>query len=197
MSRNYLKIFKSALDIVGSITFSIFLSWIFVTVVLCYSIAFSFPVFFTQQRTGKNGIPFKLLKFRTLKPHGNTLQERRFWFGDFLRATSLDELPQLINVLKGEMSLIGPRPLPVEYLPLMNAEQKQRHQVKPGITGWAQVNGRNAISWREKFELDNYYVKHVSFLLDAKIIFKTIQLLLSFKKDISLSEQKFTGNEEA
>ncbi len=160
-------------------------------------ISFSFPVFFIQERTGKSNKPFQLFKFRTLKSTGSSLAERRFWLGDFLRATSLDELPQLINVLKGEMSLIGPRPLPVEYLSLMNDEQKKRHQVKPGITGWVQVNGRNAISWHEKFELDNYYVKHVSFLLDVKIVFKTIQLLLSFKKDISLSERKFTGNEEA
>ena len=156
-----------------------------------------YPIFFFQERTGIQGKPFRLIKFRTLKSIGSSLEERRFWLGDFLRATSLDELPQLINVLKGEMSLIGPRPLPVEYLALMSDEQKKRHLVKPGITGWAQVNGRNAISWQEKFALDNYYVKHVSFLLDVKIVFKTIQLLLSFKKDISLSEQKFTGNEEA
>lgn len=193
----YSGLLKTILDFILSITILLILSWILVCVVLFYGVTFSFPICFTQPRTGKNEKPFTLLKFRTLKPHGNTLQERRFWLGDFLRATSLDELPQLINVLKGEMSLIGPRPLPVEYLPLMNAEQKHRHQVKPGITGWAQVNGRNAISWKEKFELDNYYVKHISFVLDIKIVFKTIQLLLSFKKDVSLSEKPFTGNEEA
>lgn len=193
----YSSLLKPTLDIIVSLLFLILFSWLLIVIILIYILTLSFPFFFVHQRTGKQGGTFRLFKFRTLKPRGNSLQERRFWLGDFLRATSLDELPQLINVLKGEMSLIGPRPLPVEYLPLMSAEQKQRHLVKPGITGWAQVNGRNAISWKEKFELDNYYVQHVSFWLDVKIVFKTIQLLLSFKKDVSLNEKPFTGNEEA
>ncbi len=192
----YATIIKPTLDFTLALLSLIILSWLFILIILVFTLSLSFPFFFVHDRTGKQGRIFQLYKFRTLKPHGNTLHERRFWLGDFLRATSLDELPQLINVLRGEMSLIGPRPLPVEYLSLMSAEQKQRHQVKPGITGWAQVNGRNAISWKEKFELDNYYVKHISFVLDATIVFKTIQLLLSFKKDVSLNEKPFTGNEE-
>lgn len=188
---------KPMIDFIISMALCIFFSWLILAILLCYAFTFSFPINFTQERTGKHSKPFRLIKFRTLKPSGSSLEARRFWLGDFLRATSLDELPQLINVLKGEMSLIGPRPLPVEYLPLMSKEQKRRHLVKPGITGWAQVNGRNAISWREKFALDDYYVKHVSFGLDVKIILKTIQLLLSFKKDVSLQEKPFLGNEEA
>jgi len=195
MNSFYSRYIKSIADYLISFFLFFFLSWILVGIGLAYTFSFSFPIYFTQQRIGKNDRSFKLFKFRTLKSEGGSLQERRFWFGDFLRATSLDELPQLINVLKGEMSLIGPRPLPVEYLPLMNDDQRQRHEVKPGITGWAQVKGRNAITWKEKFELDKYYVKHVSFLLDVKIVFKTIQLLLAFKKDVSLNEKPFTGNE--
>jgi len=125
------------------------------------------------------------------------LLERKFPLGNFLRSTSLDELPQLIHVLRGEMSLIGPRPLPLEYLPLFSKEQSLRHSVKPGITGLAQVSGRNSLSWEEKFKLDILYVRTVSFMLDMKITLKTIILLLSFKKDHSLSEQKFSGNHGA
>ena len=110
-----------------------------------------------------------------------------------LRASNLDELPQLWNVLKGEMSLIGPRPLPVEYLPLFSEEQKKRFEVKPGITGWAQVNGMHSVPWKQKLELDNYYVDHVSLMLDIRIVIKTLVLFLSFKKDRSLEEEKFTG----
>lgn len=166
-------------------------------IALLFLFSFQYPVFFIQERSGTNGKSFRLFKFRTLHPAGVSLQERRFWLGDFLRFTSLDELPQLWNVLKGDMSLIGPRPLPIEYLPLYNPTQHQRHNVRPGITGWAQVNGRHAISWNEKFKLDLFYVKNISFLLDMKIILKTIVLMLSFKKDISLHEEKFTGSNHA
>ncbi len=136
--------------------------------------------FFIQKRPGKNGEVFKIVKFKTMNDkrdtEGNLLpdSERLTPIGKFIRKTSLDELPQLINVLKGDMSLVGPRPLLVEYLPLYNAEQRRRHEVKPGITGWAQVNGRNTISWEDKFKLDIWYVNHISFWLDMKILWLTI-----------------------
>jgi lipopolysaccharide/colanic/teichoic acid biosynthesis glycosyltransferase len=143
---------------------------------------------------GEKGAPFTMLKFRTLSGKEELpLIERKFLLGNFLRLTNLDELPQLWNVLKGEMSIVGPRPLPVEYSTLFSEEQKKRHDVLPGITGWAQVCGKNDISWQEKFELDIYYVNHVSLSLDLKILVKTIILVFSFKKDTSLSEKKFTG----
>lgn len=138
-------------------------------------------VFFTQDRPGKDGKIFKVIKFKTMTDErdvaGNLLPdaERLTKVGKFVRSTSIDELPQLINVLKGDMALIGPRPLLPQYLPLYSAEQARRHEVRPGITGWAQVNGRNAISWTKKFELDVWYVDHCSFLLDLKIIFLTIK----------------------
>lgn len=138
------------------------------------------PIFFTQQRPGKDGMPFKMIKFRSMRDDydrsGNPLDDsqRLTRFGKVLRATSLDELPELWNVLKGEMSLVGPRPLLMEYLPLYNQRQARRHEVKPGITGWAQVNGRNAISWEEKFERDVWYVDNQNFWLDLKILVLTV-----------------------
>lgn len=139
------------------------------------------PIFFTQDRPGLNCKIFKMIKFRTMldgkDKQGNLLpdHERMTKFGAFLRSTSLDELPGLFNVLKGDMSLVGPRPLLVQYLPLYNAEQARRHDVRPGITGWAQVNGRNAISWEDKFKLDVWYVDNQSFWLDLKILFLTVK----------------------
>lgn len=138
------------------------------------------PIFFTQDRVGKNGKVFKMIKFRSMlnskDKAGNLLsdEERLTAFGRALRSTSFDELPELINVIKGDMSLIGPRPLLVEYIPLYNEKQFKRHNVLPGITGWAQVNGRNSISWNEKFQLDVWYVENWSVWLDLKIFFKTI-----------------------
>jgi lipopolysaccharide/colanic/teichoic acid biosynthesis glycosyltransferase len=138
------------------------------------------PIFFHQIRPGRNGRPFRMVKFRTMTdeidPAGSLLSDevRITPFGRFLRVSSLDELPELWNVLKGEMSLVGPRPLLMEYLPLYTPEQARRHEVRPGITGWAQVNGRNAISWEEKFKLDVWYVDHQSFKLDMKILWMTI-----------------------
>lgn len=138
-------------------------------------------VFFTQERPGKNGKIFKVIKYKTMTDerdaNGNLLPDadRLTKVGKFVRSTSIDELPQLINVLKGDMALIGPRPLLPQYLPLYSKEQARRHEVRPGITGWAQVNGRNAISWTKKFELDVWYVDHCSFALDLKIIFMTIK----------------------
>ncbi len=138
-------------------------------------------VFFLQPRPGKNGKIFKVIKFKTMTDEkdaeGNLLPDevRLTQMGKFVRSTSIDELPQLINVIKGDMALIGPRPLLVQYLPLYSPQQARRHEVRPGITGWAQVNGRNSISWKQKFEYDVWYVDHLSFLLDLKIIFLTIK----------------------
>lgn len=140
--------------------------------------------FFTQERPGKNGKIFRVIKFKTMTDErdgeGRLLPDalRLTKVGRFVRSTSIDELPQLINVLKGDMALIGPRPLLPQYLPLYSKEQARRHEVRPGITGWAQVNGRNAISWSEKFKLDVWYVDHCSFLLDMKIVFLTIKKVL-------------------
>ncbi|HDM8158359.1 sugar transferase [Vibrio harveyi] len=142
------------------------------------------PVLFRQTRPGLNGKPFEMVKFRTMKDavdqQGSPLpdSERMTPFGDKLRNSSLDELPELWNVLKGEMSLVGPRPLLMQYLPLYSKEQSRRHDVRPGVTGWAQVNGRNAISWEEKFKLDVWYVENQSFWLDIKIIFLTVKKVL-------------------
>ncbi|OEF25935.1 sugar transferase [Vibrio rumoiensis] len=160
------------------------------------------PILFTQDRPGLNGNVFKMMKFRSMldaqDTKGNPLpdEQRMTTFGALLRSTSLDELPGLINVLKGDMSLVGPRPLRVEYLPLYNEEQSKRHNVRPGITGWAQVNGRNAISWEQKFELDVWYVNNQSFLLDFKILLLTVKKVL-IRDGISSSESvtmtKFEG----
>lgn len=160
-------------------------------------------VFFFQERPGKHGRMFKVIKFKTMTDErdekGNLLPDamRLTRFGKFIRSTSLDELPQLINVLKGDMALIGPRPLLVQYLPLYSAEQARRHEVRPGITGWAQVNGRNTIAWSKKFELDVWYVDHCSFLLDLKIIFLTIKKVFvreGISSATSVTMEPFNGN---
>ena len=187
----YRKYIKRLLDVIGSIVLMIMTSWLFLLLVLMYVITLQLPVFFVQQRVGRNNIVFHMIKFRTLKE--SEAGDRRFWLGSVMRFLSWDELPQLVNVLRGDMSLIGPRPLPVEYLPLFSDEQKKRHIVRPGITGWAQVNGRNSVTWEEKFKLDLEYVQKVSLVFDSRIVMKTILLLLSFKKDTSLLEKKFTG----
>lgn len=159
--------------------------------------------FFTQPRPGYKGEIFKVIKFKTMTDEkdnlGNILpdEKRLTKVGKFVRSTSLDEIPQLINVLKGDMSLIGPRPLLVEYLPLYNAEQVKRHLVRPGITGWAQINGRNAISWKKKFELDTWYVNNISFKLDCKILILTIQKVFKregISSDSSVTMEPFRGN---
>jgi undecaprenyl phosphate N,N'-diacetylbacillosamine 1-phosphate transferase len=186
---------KPVIDFVGALISCVLLSWLILIVVVIYK-AFGFRnIFFKHERIGASEKPFMLIKFRTLlEDETLPLLERRFWLGDFLRRTSLDELPQLINVLRGEMSLVGPRPLPAEYLTLYNNVQRRRHEVRPGITGLAQVSGRTTIPWAKKFELDVWYVQHVSFMLDVKIILKTLLLLLQSKSDLSLTEQPFTGN---
>ena len=160
-------------------------------------------IFFMQQRPGKNEKLFRVIKFKTMNDkrdqQGNLLpdRERLTAAGKFIRSTSVDELPQLINVLKGDMSLIGPRPLLPKYLPLYSEEQKKRHHVRPGITGWAQVNGRNAISWAQKFEYDVWYVNNLSFLVDLKIAWLTIKKIVireGINSDGSTTMFPFTGN---
>ena len=159
--------------------------------------------FFTQERPGKHSEIFKVIKFKTMTDecdeNGNLLpdEKRLTKIGKFVRSTSIDELPQLINVLKGDMALIGPRPLLPQYLPLYSKKQARRHEVRPGITGWAQVNGRNAISWTKKFELDVWYVDHCSFLLDLKIFLLTIRKVFvreGISSDTSVTMEPFTGN---
>ena len=194
--------FKRIIDlVVASIAFIIAFP-VFVLVAIVLFILNSGKPFFFQDRPGLKGKVFKVIKFKTMNDRkdvqGNLLSdaERLTAFGQFVRKTSLDEIPQLMNVIKGDMSLVGPRPLLVEYLPLYNEVQARRHDVRPGITGWAQVNGRNAISWETKFELDVWYVDHISCLIDIKIVFLTI--LKVFKSEginsaTSATMEKFKG----
>ena len=178
----YKFIFKPAFDILFSVLGIVFLFPLFFVLAMLLAIVNKGNnPFFCQRRPGKNGKVFNLIKFKTMTDdidsEGNLLsdEKRLTKLGSFIRKTSLDEIPQLINILKTDMSFIGPRPLLVEYLPLYNDEQKKRHLIKPGITGWAQVNGRNAISWQKKLELDVWYVENISFLLDLKIIYLTFK----------------------
>ena len=186
------KFFKRLIDIICSLIGLILFSPILLVVALLIRINLGSPVFFTQTRLGKDGKEFKMIKFRTMKDSldkfGQLLpdEQRLTKFGKILRSTSLDELPELINVLKGDMTLVGPRPLLVEYKELYSERQFRRHEVYPGITGWAQINGRNAISWNERFELDVWYVDNISFLLDMKILVMTI--LKVIKRD-GINEQ--------
>lgn len=155
------------------------------------------PVFFRQKRAGLNGKIFTILKIRTMKNGPGSDAERMTPAGEFLRKYSLDEIPQVLNVIKGDMSLIGPRPLPEQYLPLYSGEQMRRHEVRPGITGWAQVNGRNNITWKQRFEYDVWYVDNMSPAIDLKIVFKTISAVLSHKgvsADGEATVKPFTGN---
>jgi lipopolysaccharide/colanic/teichoic acid biosynthesis glycosyltransferase len=176
----YKNIFKRIIDIiVASTVLVITLPVIIIVWIILYIVTKKSP-FFRQYRPGKNGKIFSIIKFKTMNDRkdaeGNLLPdvERLTALGRFIRKTSLDELPQLLNVIKGDMSIVGPRPLLVEYLPLYNSFQRRRHNVRPGITGWAQVNGRNAISWEQKFEYDVWYVDHVGFLFDIKILWMTV-----------------------
>lgn len=195
---------KYVLDFFGALLGLLIFSPILILVTIGLWIANSGKPFFFQIRPGKYGRLFKIIKFKTMNDkkdsEGNLLSDeyRLTKIGAFVRKTSLDEIPQLLNVLKGDMSLIGPRPLLPEYLPLYNESQSRRHEVKPGITGWAQVNGRNAISWKQKFEFDVWYVDHLSFLLDAKVFFLTIKKVfisegISQKGLATMSN--FNGNE--
>ena len=194
---------KRIIDIgITSIIFIIFLPVILIVIPIILITSGS-PIFFKQQRPGLNEKPFQLIKFRTMKniyDDNRSLlpdEQRITTVGKWLRTLSLDELPQFINVLKGEMSLVGPRPLLTEYLPLYNERQKRRHEVKPGITGWAQVNGRNAVSWEEKFELDVWYVDNWSLTLDFKILFLTLIKVLKregITQEGNATMEKFKGS---
>ena len=196
---------KRILDIAIASTALILLSPVYFIVAHKVKKNLGSPVLFRQVRPGLHGKPFEMVKFRTMKDaldaNGNPLpdSERLTPFGKMLRATSLDEMPELWNVIKGDMSIVGPRPLLMEYLPLYNREQAKRHHVRPGITGHAQVNGRNAISWEKKFELDTWYVENQSLWLDFKIMLKTVKKVIA-KDDISAEGEatmtKFTGTPE-
>ena len=193
---------KRLIDIVASICGLFLASPFLILAALLLGIFQGWPIFFRQERPEYQGRPFTIYKFRTMADKQNGQgellpdAERMTWIGSLVRKTSLDELPQLWNVLKGEMSLIGPRPLLMEYLPLYSSEQMRRHDVFPGITGWAQVNGRNTLSWEERFKLDVWYVDHQSFLLDLKILWLTIKKVLSaadFSQQGQSTVEKFGG----
>ena len=196
---------KRLLDIIIASTALILLAPLYAFVAYKVKKNLGSPVLFRQVRPGLYGKPFEMIKFRTMKDavdaNGQPLpdSERLTAFGKMLRSTSLDEMPELWNVIKGDMSIVGPRPLLTEYLPLYNEEQAKRHNVRPGMTGYAQVNGRNAIGWEEKFKLDTWYVEHQSTLLDFKIMFKTVHKVLA-KDDISAEGEatmtRFTGTEK-
>lgn len=199
----YKSLLKPVFDIVTALLGFVLVTPIFLTVLILLIINNNGKPFFFQKRPGKNERIFKVIKFKTMTDkkdkNGNLLSDadRLTKLGKFVRKTSLDELPQLINVLKGDMSIIGPRPLLPEYLPLYNDNQKKRHLVKPGITGWAQVNGRNAISWTKKFEYDVWYVKNIGFMLDLKIIALTVLKVLKsegINSNNAVTTEKFTGN---
>ncbi len=193
---------KRLFDILITFTVLLLLAPLFFFIWLLVVLKMGRPAFFIQKRPGYKGVPFQLIKFRTMKDtvdrQGKPLadEERLTPFGRFLRSSSLDELPELLNVLKGDMSLVGPRPLLMEYLELYTDEQARRHDVHPGITGWAQVNGRNNLSWEEKFEFDAWYVDNLSFGLDIKILWMTIGKLFSregINQPGSVTAEKFTG----
>ncbi|QGZ30562.1 sugar transferase [Stutzerimonas stutzeri] len=193
---------KRILDILASSVALVFFGPVILAIAWQVRHRLGSPVLFRQLRPGLNGKPFEMIKFRTMRDAldaaGNPLpdSERMTPFGSFLRSSSLDELPELWNVLKGDMSLVGPRPLLMEYLPLYSPEQFRRHEVRPGVTGWAQINGRNALSWEEKFKLDVWYVDNQSLWLDLKIIFRTIKKVI-VRDGISAAGEatmpKFTG----
>jgi undecaprenyl phosphate N,N'-diacetylbacillosamine 1-phosphate transferase len=202
---NYPDFWKRIIDLILSSLMFIVLFPVFLILLILLSIYFKGSPFFFQNRPGKNGQLFKIMKFKTMRDSFNVSgelmsDEKRITpLGKMVRKTSLDEIPQLINVLKGEMSLVGPRPLLTEYLPLYNPNQAKRHKVRPGVTGWAQINGRNAISWQQKFEFDAWYVDHLTLGLDLRILFQTLWNVIRGK---GVSQQghvtvgKFTGNEK-
>lgn len=200
----YAKYFKRVIDFTLSLIALIVLSPILLVLIIVTAIAMKGNPFFTQQRPGKDEKIFKLIKFRTMTnekdQNGNLLPDdvRLNRFGKILRSTSLDELPELINILKGDMSIVGPRPLLVKYLPRYNDEQRRRHSVRPGLTGNAQANGRNALSWEEKFKFDIEYVDNISFAFDVKIIFDTVKAVLKrdgISSETSATMEEFMGSE--
>jgi len=194
---------KRLFDIVGSAAAIVLLSPALLGVAIAVRWSLGSPVLFRQWRPGLHGVPFQLLKFRTMTEdhdeEGRSLPDavRMTRLGRFLRSTSLDELPEFLNVLFGEMSLVGPRPLLMEYLPLFSGEQSRRHEVRPGITGWAQVNGRNSLTWEERFALDVWYVDHRSLSLDAKILLITVMKVLrreGIAAEGEVTMSRFTGS---
>ncbi len=198
----YQKVFKRIFDFIAALIGLIIALPFILIIFILLAIANRGKAFFVQKRPGYKGRPFKVIKFKTMNDKkdssGNLLPDgkRLTKVGRIVRKLSLDELPQLFNVLMGDLSLVGPRPLLMEYLPLYSEEQSRRHDVKPGITGWAQVNGRNLLSWEEKFELDVYYVDHISFGLDIKIIFKTVGKVFKAEgvsSETSPTMEKFKG----
>ena len=201
----YEKYIKRLLDILLSGGALIVLSPVLLVTAVLVRIKLGSPVIFCQERPGKDEKIFKLYKFRSMTgetdENGKLLPDevRLTRFGKLLRSTSLDELPELWNILKGDMSIVGPRPLLVKYLPLYNEAQRHRHDVRPGLTGWAQANGRNALSWEEKFRLDVYYVEHISFLLDIKTIFLTVKNVLrreGISSETAATMEEFKGTKE-
>lgn len=196
----YERFFKRALDIFCSLMALLVFWWLYVIVAILVRVKLGSPVLFTQDRPGKDEKIFKLYKFRTMTDardeNGNLLPDdvRLTKFGKLLRSTSLDELPEVFNILKGDMSIVGPRPLLVKYLPLYNEEQKRRHEVRPGLSGYAQVNGRNSVSWEEKFRMDVEYVDHVTFMGDVKIILGTV--LKAFVKREGINSETAATMEE-
>ncbi|WP_270750159.1 sugar transferase [Fusobacterium hominis] len=201
----YKKYFKRLFDIVSSVIFLLCFWWLYIIVAILVKKKLGSPVIFKQRRPGLNGKIFTMYKFRSMTDardkSGKLLSdaERLPKFGKILRATSLDEIPEIVNVLKGDMSLVGPRPLLVEYLSRYSKEQARRHEVRPGITGWAQVNGRNAISWEEKFKYDVEYVDSCSFLLDIRIIFLTIKKVFvkeGISQEGNVTMEEFKGEKQ-
>ena len=199
----YKTVFKRVFDFLAALLGLVLLSPVFFIVTIGLYFANQGKPFFFQSRPGKNGKIFKIVKFKTMNDkkdkEGNLLSDgdRLTKIGAFVRRTSLDEIPQLLNVIKGDMSLIGPRPLLPQYLHLYNEFQNRRHEVRPGITGWAQVNGRNAISWNTKFELDVWYVEHLSFLVDLKILFLTVKKVFvseGISQEGQATMEVFNGN---
>ena len=199
----YVRLFKRMFDLgLALLAFALF-SPILLVVAILVRIKLGGPVLFLQVRPGRRGQPFRMVKFRSMTDACDATgallpdAQRLTSFGRFLRASSLDELPELWNVLRGDMSLVGPRPLLMEYLPLYTPEQARRHEVRPGITGWAQINGRNALSWNDKFGLDVWYVEHLSFTLDLRIFFLTFARIArpqGITAAHSATAEKFTGN---
>ena len=201
----YRHFFKRVLDIVCALLALTVFSPLFLALIIIGAIEMKGNPFFTQERPGYKEKIFKLIKFRTMTnekdENGNLLPDevRLNKYGKFLRSTSLDELPEAINILIGDMSVIGPRPLLVKYLPRYSSEQHRRHDVKPGLSGWAQVNGRNTISWDDKFKMDVWYTDHVSFLLDVKIVFMTIGKFIKregISSETSATMEEFMGSQE-
>ena len=202
----YEKYIKRLLDFTLSFLALIILSPVLLVTALLVRIKLGSPIIFHQERPGKSEKIFRLYKFRSMTDecdeNGNLLpdNERLTRFGRTLRSTSLDELPELWNILRGDMSIVGPRPLLVKYLPLYNEEQRHRHDVRPGLTGWAQANGRNAISWEEKFKLDVWYVQHISFWVDVKVIFMTVKKVFcrdGISSETSETMEEFSGTKES